>query len=63
MNFYEKQIAKAVWAQETEQSWYKDENGRVTTLWPHHFTFFWSKSRKFHPELFDIKKILHKVKV
>ncbi|CAL8115864.1 unnamed protein product [Orchesella dallaii] len=57
MKLLERKLANMVWGNDNASNWYKDDNGRVTALWPSHLVSFWHNSRTFVPELFDVKKV------
>ncbi|ODN02459.1 Baeyer-Villiger monooxygenase [Orchesella cincta] len=57
MTLHEQKLASTVWKNETAGNWYKDDQGRVTALWPSNFVSFWNQSRTFVPESFDLKMV------
>jgi hypothetical protein len=44
----QRRLGRTIWASGC-RSWYLDENGKNTTLWPGFTVEYWSRTRKFDP--------------
>lgn len=53
MKYVDDVFGDTVWGNDTCGSWYLDEKGQNTTLWPNHQIEFWNRCRHYDSEMFE----------
>ena len=52
--YIQRRLVRSVWNTGGCSSWYLDETGRNTTIWPYFTWRYWQKTRRFDPAPFQL---------